>query len=308
MSDKERDAGNEGSESVTYTLRNIPAELDRVISDLAISAGKPKATFLREFLESSFHDVIDQFSLRSPLVATLDDALASELGTKVTEQRYHSHFVTRWNREYQNLLGIETEEELRRVLMNNTPYLRVRANQVLKGWAAIPRGISLTFTLFAEIAGRDKATIDRAWNNIFYSQLPDARHKFYRDIDVIRALKKQHAVCGYSWTKDDITVRIYRPDDYGHGAWRVLLILDQNTITQTWNIPFPVLDGRRFTTDPGYDAMINTAPDSWDKAFRFVDGICELHLYSHGVGEEENPTPLPSVAEALIGSVVHELL
>lgn len=308
MSDKERDAGNEAAERVTYTLRNIPAELDQVISDLAISAGKPKATFLREFLESSFHDVIDQFSLRSPLVATLDDALASELGTKVTEQRYQSHFVTRWNREYQDLLGIETEEELRRVLMNNTPYLRERANQVLKGWAAIPRGISLTFALFAEIASRDKATIDRAWNNIFYSQLPDARHRFYRDIDVIRALKKQHAVCGYSWTKDDITVRIYRPDDYGHGAWRVLLVLDQNVITQTWNIPFPELGGRRFTTDPGYDAMISTAPDSWDKAFRFVDGICELHLYSNGVGEEENPTPLPAVAEALIGSVVHEIL
>lgn len=55
--------------------------------------------------------------------------------------------------------------------MNNTPYLRVRAAQVLKGWSAIPRGISLTFALFAEIAGRDKATIDRAWTSIFYSQL-----------------------------------------------------------------------------------------------------------------------------------------
>lgn len=308
MSDKERDAGNDGAESVTYTLRNIPAELDRVISELAISAGKPKATFLREFLESSFHDVIDQFSIRSPLVATLDDALASELGTKVSEQRYQSHFVTRWNREYQELLQITTVEDARRVLMNNTPYLRERAIQVMKGWAAIPRGIALTFALFAEMAGRDKGTIDRAWNTIFYSQLPEARHRFYRDVDVIRALKKQHAVCGFSWTKDDITVRIYRPDDYGYGAWRVLLVLDQSVITQSWNIPFPELDGRRFATDPGYDAMISTAPSNWDKAFRFVDGICELHLYSNGVEEDQNPTPLPAVAEALINAVVHELL
>lgn len=308
MSDKERDAGNDGAESVTYTLRNIPAELDRVISELAISTGKPKATFLREFLESSFHDVIDQFSIRSPLVATLDDALASELGTKVSEQRYPSHFVTRWNREYQELLQITTVEDVRRVLMNNTPYLRERAIQVMKGWAAIPRGIALTFALFAEMAGRDKGTIDRAWNNIFYSQLPEARHRFYRDVDVIRALKKQHAVCGFSWTKDDITVRIYRPDDYAHGAWRVLLVLDQSVITQTWNIPFPELDGRLFTTDPGYDAMISTAPGSWDKAFRFVDGICELHLYSNGVAEDENPTQLPAVAQALIDSVGNALL
>lgn len=194
------------------------------------------------------------------------------------------------------------------MLMNNTPYLRVRAAQVLKGWSAIPRGISLTFALFAEIAGRDKVTIDRAWTSIFYSQLTDARHRFYRDIDVIRALKKLYAVCGFSWARDDFTVRIYRPDDYGFGAWRVLLALDDNVVTQTWNIPFPELDGRLFTTDPGYDAMISTAPDRWDKAFRFVDGICELHLYSNGVGEEQNPTPLPAVAEALIGSVVRELL
>ncbi|MGC6599852.1 hypothetical protein ACP0F6_24545, partial [Escherichia coli] len=63
-----------------------------------------------------------------------------------------------------------------------------------------------------------------------------------------------------------------------------------------------------FTTDPGYDALISTAPDSWDKAFRFVDGICELHLYSNGVEEDQNPTPLPAVAEALIEAVVHDLL
>lgn len=27
------------------------------------------------------------------------------------EQRYQSHFITRWNQEYQKLLGISTEEE-----------------------------------------------------------------------------------------------------------------------------------------------------------------------------------------------------
>ena len=308
MSEKEHYMTNDGGESVTYTLRNIPADIDRVITDLATHVRKPKATFLREFLEDSFRDVIDSFALKNPLIAPLDDELARYLGAEVMEKRYQSHYITRWNQEYQKLLGISTEEELRRVVLTNTPFLHARAGQVLKGWKKIPRGISLTFSLFAEIAGRDRETIDRAWNRIFYSQLQEKKHRFYRDIDVIRALKKQHAVCGYSWTRDDITVRIYRPDDYGYGAWRVLLVLDESVITQTWNIPFPELDGRRFTTDPGYDALISTAPDSWDKAFRFVDGICELHLYSNGVEEDQNPTPLPAVAEALIEAVVHVLL
>ncbi|MDC9148905.1 hypothetical protein PSK87_29985 [Escherichia coli] len=50
MSEKEHDMTNDGGESVTYTLRNIPADTDRVITDLASHARKPKATFLREFL------------------------------------------------------------------------------------------------------------------------------------------------------------------------------------------------------------------------------------------------------------------
>lgn len=308
MNEKGHNSANAGEENVTYTLRNIQAELDRKISDLAISAGKPKATFVREFLEDSFRDVIDSFALKNPLIASLDEELARALGATVMEQRYQSHYITSWNQEYQKLLGISMEDELRRVVLNNTPYLHARAIQVLKGWSRIPRGIALTFSLFAEIAGRDKVTIDRAWENIFYSQLAEARHRFYRDIDTIRALKKLHAVCGYSWARDDITVRIYRPDDYGFGAWRVLLVLDESVIKQTWNIPFPELDRRCFTADPGYDAMISIAPDSWNKAFRFVDGICELHLYSNGSEEEPNPTPLPDVAQALINAVVHELL
>ncbi len=78
------------------------------------------------------------------------------------EQRYQSHFITRWNQEYQKLLGdldgrgappVGTEQ--------HPPSCRVRADPVLKGWKNIPRGISLTFSLFAEIAGRDRETIDQ---------------------------------------------------------------------------------------------------------------------------------------------------
>ena len=79
MSEKEHDMTNDGGESVTYTLRNIPADTDRVITDLASHARKPKATFLREFLEDSFRDVIDSFALKNPLIASLDEELASYL-------------------------------------------------------------------------------------------------------------------------------------------------------------------------------------------------------------------------------------
>lgn len=308
MSEKQQELTNDGGESVTYTLRNIPADIDRVITDLAYSARKPKATFLREFLEDSFRDVIDSFSLKNPLIASLDEELARYLGAEVMDKRFQSHYITRWNQEYQKLLGISTEDELRRVVLNNAPYLQVRATQVVKGWSRIPRGISLTFSLFAEIAGRDRETIDRAWKKIFYSQLPETKHRFYQDIEAIRALKKLPVLSGYSWMKDNITVRIYRPEDYAYGAWRVALTLPENYASQMWNIPFPDLEGRRFTADPGYGALISPEPDSWDQAFCFVDGICELHLYTNGVEEDQNPTPLPDVAQALIKTVDYHLL
>jgi len=308
MSADKNETVNDGEENVTYTLRNIPADIDRVISDLANHARKPKATFLREFLEDSFRDVIDSFALKNPLITSLDDELASYLGAEVMEKRYQSHYITRWNQEYQKLLGISTEEELRRVVLNNTPFLHARADQVLKGWKKIPRGISLTFSLFAEIAGRDKETIDLAWNRIFYSQLTEKRHRFYQDIEAIRSLKKLPALSRYSWTQNGITVRIYRPEDYDVGVWRVALSLPENYATQMWNIPFPALENRLFTADPGYSALLSAEPDRWDQAFRFVDGMCELHLYTNGVDELENPTSLEDVARALINVVEVSLL
>lgn len=85
-------------------------------------------------------------------------------------------------------------------------------------------------------------------------------------------------------------MRIYRPENYARGAWRVTLSLPENYATQMWNIPFPELEYRLFTADPGYSALISAEPDRWDKAFRFVDGVCELHLYTNGVEEDHNPT------------------
>ncbi|EIF0943663.1 hypothetical protein K5001_004746, partial [Escherichia coli] len=111
-----------------------------------------------------------------------------------------------------------------------------------------------------------------------------------------------------SWTRDGITVRIYRPENYARGAWRVTLSLPENYATQMWNIPFPELEYRLFTADPGYSALISAEPDRWDKAFRFVDGVCELHLYTNGVEEDHNPTPLGDVAQALINVVEENLL
>ena len=69
-----------------------------------------------------------------------------------------------------------------------------------------------------------------------------------------------------------------------------------------------LMDALRYVDVPGYSALISAEPDRWDKAFRFVDGVCELHLYTNGVEEDHNPTPLGDVAQALINVVEENLL
>lgn len=178
---------------------------------------------------------------------------------------------------------------------------------VLKGWKNIPRGISLTFSLFAEIAGRDRETIDQARKNIFYSQLRKKTPLLPRYRGHPRPEK---TACPHRRQLDA---------GWHHGAYLPPGKLRPRRMAryteppgklrhQMWNIPFPELEYRLFTADPGYSALISAEPDRWDKAFRFVDGVCELHLYTNGVEEDHNPTPLGDVAQALINVVEENLL
>ena len=74
------------------------------------------------------------------------------------------------------------------------PYLQLLASQVLHSqFAYIPRGLSLTFSLFNEIAGRDAKLIDRVFNEILYSV---GAEKFYSVISAIRAEKKLEPIDG----------------------------------------------------------------------------------------------------------------
>ncbi|HAL7526453.1 TPA: hypothetical protein H7C42_004542, partial [Escherichia coli] len=66
--------------------------------------------------------------------------------------------------------------------------LQLRARQVLHSqFAYIPRGLSLTLSLFNEIASRDAELIARVFNEIFYLA---GTEKFYSDINAIRAEMK----------------------------------------------------------------------------------------------------------------------
>ena len=298
-------------ETTVYTIRGIKKSLDDTISDLATYYGKPKATLVREFIEKYFSDHISNFEMNSPLVSTFDAEIADYIKAEILEDRYSNFHITRTNHVYLKLLGIDSEEQLRTLLLNNAPYLRLRADQVCAGFANIPRGLSLTFAIFAELASRDGATIREAHDTIFnLFNTEETSERFYRHINEIRQEMKRLPVLPdtvISESGDKVTVTVYSQKDYMSEAWRIHIRLKEGVRSPKSGFAFPSLEKRLFIPDQPYRKVLVSDSDEWDMGFAFRDGICELHLYSNGIPEDENPVPLKNVVSALISSIESRL-
>lgn len=305
------DKPQEDEETTVYTIRGIKKSLDDTITDLATYYGKPKATLIREFIEKYFSDHIRNFELNSSLVSTFDAEIADYIKAEILEDRFSNFHITHTNHVFLKLLGIDNEEKLRTLLLNNAPYLRLRADQVCTGFVNIPRGLSLTFAMFAELASRDNGTIREAHDKIFnLFGLDESSERFYRHINQIRAEMKRPPVLPDTKISDageKVFVTIYSPEDYAAEAWKVHIRLKDGVRSPKSGFPFPALEKRLFIPDQPYRKVVISDSDEWDMGFMFKEGVCELHLYSNGIPEDENPVPLKKVVSELISSIESRL-
>lgn len=135
------------NKTATLTVRNIPLDVDAMITVQASIAGKSKSDFLK-LLTQEFQDLIKNFCRTSPLVSLMDEELGKQFGVKVAEHWFENDMITGNNLKYKALLKLVTHDDLQQVMMKNMPYLQLRASQVLHSqFAYIPRGLSLTFSL-----------------------------------------------------------------------------------------------------------------------------------------------------------------
>lgn len=182
------------NKTATLTVRNIPLDVDAMITMQASIVGKSKSDFLKEFLTQEFQDLIKNFSRTSPLVSLMDEELGKQFSIKVAKHWFENDMITGTNLQYKALLKLATHDDLQQIMMRNMPYLQLRARQVLHSqFAYIPRGLSLTFSLFNEIASRDANLIARVFDEIFYLV---GAEKFYSDINAIRVEMKLEPVDG----------------------------------------------------------------------------------------------------------------
>ena len=146
------DQPQEDEETTVYTIRGIKKSLDDTITDLA---NRPTESRRPPWSVSSLRNI--SATISAILSCTARWYVPSMPKLRITSKLRSLTTVTATFTSpatttcFLKLLGIDSEEQLRTLLLNNAPYLRLRADQVCAGFARIPRGLSLTFAMFAEL-------------------------------------------------------------------------------------------------------------------------------------------------------------
>lgn len=98
-------------------------------------------------------------------------------------------------------------------------------------------------------------------------------------------------------------IQLYKPDGYDARAWRLRVSLGDEVKsylgTTSLVLNIPVQDSRLFLPDNGYRR---------DHALmHFKNGLLEADVYSNGISENENPTPIEDVYSGMVKSL-HQTL
>jgi predicted DNA-binding protein len=307
----------EEKKTVDYTIRNVPKEADTTLSHLSALTGTPKSVLVRELVIATYTDPIRTFSMVSPLVDALDQVLGQHCGLPVVPEMMDSFYGTRWNHQLQKLLGIGTEDQLQKILIKNTPYLPLRADQVMAGRKSVLKGTSTWFALFVEVAFSDEEVIRQAWKSVYFAPTAERYYRYIEHINALRAMR-QLAPClsfGYEQSYPFGHIRLFKPDHYEYGAWHIDITLTPEAARELPDsaalngLSFPVLKQRAFHSplDSGYRCAAVDENGEYVPGFRFIEGRGEFDVYSSGINEEKNETT-PEIVVAAVATQIHNWL
>jgi hypothetical protein len=112
--------------------------------------------------------------------------------------------------------------------------------------------------------------------------------------------------------EDEVNILLQQPDDYMPGAYKARITLREREAMEFQGVPIafalPRLSKRRVHPDKGFAV----AASNWDGVGSgldgvFVDGAWEGHIYTNGIEEDENPTPIAAVVDALKAEVTKRI-
>lgn len=307
----------EEKNTVDYTIRNVPKEVDATLSHQSVLTGTPKSVLVRELVIATYTDPIRTFSMLSPLVDALDQVIGQHCGLPVMPEMMDSFHGTRWNHQLQKLLGIGTEDQLQKILIKNTPYLPQRADQVMAGRKSVLKGTSTWFALFVEVAFSNEEVIRQAWKSVYFAPTAERYYRYIEHINALRAVR-QMAPClsfGYEQGYAFGHIRLFKPDHYEYGAWHIEITLTPEAAsalpdrTSMNGLCFPHLKQRAFhaPAESGYCCAAIDDLGEYLPGFRFIEGRGEFDVYSSGVPEEKNETSPGIVVAAVANQIMSRL-
>ncbi|ELB3894118.1 MULTISPECIES: hypothetical protein [Morganellaceae] len=304
-------------DTVDYTIRGNSMAVDKVVTQLAAASGIPKSTFLRNKLEEIFQNRYDQYAASSSLVAAYDEILARDLGTTIKQVPVDNAMATPDKVALCEILNIKEDRQLENILIDNGKYILQRARQTMLGNGNVPvlTANSLWFALFCELAGSEISQINLAETKIFNPYNTNhGYYKYFENINAIRVNKGMKPVPLREANKETshCHVRIYKPENYQFGAWHVEITLSKKSgpIMEGIGINYPDIKHRIFIADKasGYSTAVLYDDKDWENGFLIKNGGSHFDLYSNGIPEEENPTPIIEVAEVLADHINNIIL
>jgi hypothetical protein len=106
---------------------------------------------------------------------------------------------------------------------------------------------------------------------------------------------------------NDMRVDIFKDAGFDEGAWRARIELRGRAKRQFEQNPFPFslprLKHRSIVVDRPYLAPVPQRSGGFELQGVFVDGVWTACVYTNGVSEADNETPIRAVADALEASV-----
>lgn len=108
-----------------------------------------------------------------------------------------------------------------------------------------------------------------------------------------------------------MNIEIIQPSDYQCGAWQVTVTLtdEEKNYFKKCPLPFPLpsLPNRLIVWDKDYVMAVAEEKKTVLKA-KFVDGVWRGHVYSSGLGENDNPTSIDVVKQEIEKAVSETII
>ncbi len=169
--------------SISFSLRGVSADLDKNISAIAMMENVSKNKLILDVLSREFSNPLSTFARKSPLVNAMDKEISEAFDCQLIENWYENEHIIYSQRKYCKYLSLENESDVDRMFKENISLIELRASQIApRANHTFALGISLTCSLFIQVAKSDPQCIEEVRNNIFFTN----NENFTNNINSIR--------------------------------------------------------------------------------------------------------------------------